>query len=559
MSFRDGSIWIVFNGEIYNCPELRAELEQKGYHFATRTDTEVILKAYAEFGKSCFERLWGMFAIGLWDANIKTLFLARDRFGKKPLYYSHQDGRFAFASELKALKRVPFVSREPDYEAIDEYFAYGYICAPRSILRMVRKVRPAHVLTVRGDSIQEDPYWKLPVVADPQPVHREEVLERLRTLLGDAVRRRMISDVPLGAFLSGGIDSSLIVAMMAEQSSGRVKTFSIGFESQPYDETPFARQVAERFDTDHTGVTFQTPCDTLIEKVLRQFDEPFGDVSALPTAFLSEITHRRVKVALSGDGGDEVFGGYDLYEDMLNRSAHKIAAPIRALAGAASRLLPPELRGAGRLRACSLGNNVDELFVDRSSVFAAQLRHKLLSTDVRRSLDGHTAEDVKRTFLKNAGQASTLRRLQCADIQHYLADDILVKVDRMSMWHSLEVRSPLLDHRIVQFAFGLPDEWIISGGERKHPLKELVRQYFPPGFVERRKQGFTIPLREWFCGNFGALFEHYVLHGRISAIGWLDMMLVDKLYRSHRSGYRNFSGLLWCLLAFGVWCEQSGE
>ena len=507
----DHSVVVVYNGEIYNFQALAVELKARGHRFRTHSDTEVIVHAWEEWGSACVERFRGMFAFAIWDRNRRTLFLARDRLGIKPLHYAWlADGSLIFASELKALLLHPALGRDIEPEAVEDYFAFGYVPEPRTILKGVRKLAAGHHLTIRRDAPRPEPvqYWDVPFAEAPIRDAKQtgaELIERLQ----EAVRIRLIAEVPLGAFLSGGVDSSAVVAMMARVmgDSGPVNTCSISFGDPAFNESRYAEQVAQRYGTVHRTEQLDVEQFGLLDRLAGLYDEPYADSSALPTYLVCELARRQVTVALSGDGGDENLAGYKRYrwqadEDRLRRLLPLAAR--RALFGPLGRAYPA-LTGAPRfLRAKatfqSLGRDSVEGYFDIISVMDDDMRQRLFSDAFKRELQGYGAVEVMRRHAANSPTDHPLSLLQYLDMKTYLIDDILTKVDRASMAHALEVRVPFLDHELVEWISSLPPELKLSGGEGKHLLKRALEPHLPRDLLYRPKMGFAVPLASWFRG-----------------------------------------------------------
>jgi len=500
----DGTIWVVFNGEIYNYRELTAELLGKGHRFSTASDTEVLVHLWEEHGEACVERLRGMFAFAIWDGVGRTLFLARDRLGIKPLYYAQTPRGFVFGSELKAVTRNRWIAGRPDRRAIAAYLQYGYVPDPLSIVEGVAKLPPGSTLTVReGRAGVPRRYWDVTACFrnGVSPRSEEEASEALWTLLRDAVRSHLASDVPVGAFLSGGIDSSTVVAIMAAEVGVPIKTFSVGFQEQGYDELPYARQVAERFATEHHELVVGPQDLGMLDDLLRAFDEPFADVSAIPTYLVSRLARQHVKVVLSGDGGDELFAGYDRYVvDHRRRHLGRLAdlglgGGLRVL----SRILPEGTPGKNLAYNLSLPRV--ERYLDSISLFPRRALEKSL-------LDPAVAYDGEPLFAttQTAG-LDPLSRLQALDLRTYLPGDILTKLDRMSMANSLEARVPLLDHHLVEFAGALPVPLRLRAEQTKYLLRRVIRGKVPPEVLTRPKQGFAVPLEAWLSERLPEFFH----------------------------------------------------
>ena len=554
MSDGDGRITITYNGEIYNYREIRNDLKNKGYIFKSHTDTEVIINAYKEWGANCLNRFNGMFAFGIFDENRNILFIARDRVGKKPLYYSQSNDGFAFASEIKALIRDENRSREIDLRALNFYLTFGYIPGELCIFKSIKKLPPAHAMTYDLSTRQKKIwcYWQPPALSR-HDVSEDDLLEELETLLKDAVRLRMISDVPLGAFLSGGVDSSLVVAMMSKLSDSPVKTFSIGFQENKYNELPYARIVADHFGTEHHELTVTPDAFAILPDIVFQFDEPFADSSMIPTYYVSKATREYVTVALSGDGGDELFCGYTHYLGTLgNYYASKfIPTAVRKWITARAENFPEKFYGKKHLLRLKL--DPYNSFVDRVShlYFKGHHRRHLLHKNVLDSLGSKFLEpETSRLESLLEGTGDFINRLAYTDFKTYLPDDILVKVDRASMLVSLEVRAPFLDHRIAEFSFGnIPGSLKVKRGTTKYLLKKLAKRLLPKELDINRKWGFTMPISEWFRGP---LFK--VLRGTLleSQDQFFNKDYIERLLQEHKSGI-NHESRLFTLLMFSLW------
>ena len=564
MAGADGKVQIVFNGEIYNYLQLRAELEALGHTFRTNSDTEAIIGAYLQWGENCAERLNGMFAFAIWDTRTQSLFLARDRVGKKPMYYFRRGSVVAFASELKALRATGWCPDALDPEALDCYFSFGYIPAPKTIYRNVAKLRAARTLLVTATRETERQYWQLKFGA---PVERslEAATEEFESLLDDAVRCRLMSEVPLGAFLSGGLDSSLVVSSMARASSRPVITNSIGFDDRKFSELGAAKAIAEHLGTDHHEFVVQPRATDVLEKIAWHFDEPLADSSAIPTWYVCEMARRTVTVALSGDGGDEGFGGYTfryvphVFESRL-RGALPLAvrSPLFGLLGSiwpASARLPQPLR---------LKTIFENLAVSDSEAYyrdllwlRADARAALYTPEFMRSLNGYTPAEAVLPFYANTDASSPLARSQNADIHFYMTDDVLAKADRMSMAHSLEVRCPLLDHRLIEFGVRLPDNLKIDGRQGKVVLRELAGRRLPEAIRNLPKQGFSIPAAAWLRKELRPMTEGLLFDGTDPFDGLLDPAVVKRMWREHLSAARDHSVFLWGLMMLALWRRTS--
>ncbi len=555
----DGSVSIVFNGEIYNFQDLREQLIRAGHVFQTRSDTEVIVHGWEEWGASCVRRFRGMFAFALWDRNRGTLFLARDRLGKKPLYYALlDDGMLVFASELKAIRLHPGCPRKIDDRSVEDYFGYGYVPEPRTILEGVLKLPPAHTLTVvRGRPLAPpEPYWDIPFEENrtiSEKDAEEEILSRLR----DAVRVRLISEVPLGAFLSGGVDSSAVVAMMAGLSEEPVNTCSISFGDPAYNESEYAGGIARRFGTRHHVEQVDPDDFDLLDKLASVYDEPFADSSAIPTYRVCELARKRVVVALSGDGGDENLAGYRRYKYFMMEERLRsilpfaIRQPVFGLLGA----LYPKADWAPRfVRAKStfqaLARERVEGFFHGVSVMHDGIRSALFSEGFRRKLGGYSAVDVLRAHARQAPTDDPLSLVQYLDMKTYLPGDILVKVDRASMAHSLEVRVPLLDQELVEWISSLPPALKLRGGESKYVFKKALERHLPDEVLYRPKMGFAVPLDAWFRGPLRQRVRDAVLGPTLGDAGIFDLKFLRTLLDQHQSGMRDHSAPIWSLLMF---------
>jgi len=549
----DRTVWVVFNGEIYNYRELRATLEAEGHRFYTSSDTETIVHGYEAWGEGVFSRLRGMFGIAIWDTRSKTLLLGRDRPGIKPLYYAEASGRLFFGSEAKCLLANPEVDRSLDLAGVDHYLAYLYTPRDRAIFRGMRKLPPAHYLRVRDGRVDCVRYWQLPAGEAIFRGSEEEALERLEHTLSDAVRSHLVSDVPLGAFLSGGIDSTIVVALMARATGRPVSTFSIGFDEPAFDELPHARRVAEHLGTEHHELTVRPDALGILDRLIWHFDEPFADVSAIPTWYVSQMAASHVKVVLSGDGGDELFGGYDRYLPHPNvaRFDRHVAGVGRALAAATWRRLPHGVKGKNFLR--HVARDPQGRYLDSVTFYHADERRSLLSASSRAALGGWESE---RYFRLPFGRLSGLpfaEQMMAFDFETYLPDDCLTKVDRMSMAHSIESRVPLLDQCVVDFAASLPAGLKIRDGVRKYLLKQLAYRLVPRQLLDRPKQGFGVPIGHWFRGSLREAFGDILASPTARQRGYFDYRFVDRILTEHLNGKRDHALRLWQLLVFEQW------
>lgn len=556
----EGRVGIVFNGEIYNYVELREELRGKGHQFATDSDTETIIHAYREWGEACVERFCGMFAFALIDTKTRQMLLARDPLGKKPLYYYRDRRRLIFASELKAILADPSVPRSVEPEAVVDFFAYNYVPGPGTILQNIHKLPAGHLMVVDGERFAVRQYWDVDFSkVDGRPPMSARAND-ITAMLDDAVRLRLRSDVPLGAFLSGGIDSSFVVAMMAKQLEQPVRTHTIGFSEDGYDERAYARETAALFGTEHFERVVSVDALDVLDRLAWFYDEPFGDSSAVPTYYLCGATRERVTVALSGDGGDENFAGYRRYkfamiEDKVRRTIgqpilHSLVSPLAKLYPKAD-YLPRFLRAKATLT---------NLAVSHERAYFLSLTQKsyptFLSPDFMRGLGGYDPYQHFERHLANARTDDPLSRLQYVDLKMYLCDDILVKVDRASMAHALEVRVPLLDHRLVQLAAEIPSTYKLRGDESKRVLKRAAQDVLPPSVFSREKKGFTIPLPEWFRGGLKARAEATFFGDRASSSGFISTSGLRRMWYEHQLGARNHATSLWSILMFEGWARR---
>ena len=555
MSNETGDVTVCFNGEIYNAPDLFRGLVAGGHRLASRCDTEVLVHLYEEHGSDLVHELRGMFAFAVWDASRGRGMLARDRLGIKPLYYRVEANRLLFASELKGLLSVPTVERSLDPVALDAYLAHHYIPAPLTIFKGIRKLRPGHVLVIDERQVAERCYWRPPPFGGRDTDAPECSVDELRALLEDAVREHLMSDVPLGVFLSGGIDSSVVAALAARAAAEPLRTFCVRFAHETHDEGPFARAVAEHLGTRHEERTVRSDAIGILPELVRHYDEPFGDPSAVPTYYVAQAGARSVKVCLSGDGGDELFGGYERYARALAQARFDRVprALRRAVAGAAIRVMPEHMTGRGWMQ--RLGESAPQRYQGEFSGFDAAARRALLSPALREEIapDGSLFDPH---FRDGEGGVDLLSRMQGADLATYLPDCILTKVDRASMAHSLEVRVPLLDHRLVEAAATLSARQKIRNGRRKWILKEATRDLLPPGLLERPKRGFGMPLRAWFRGELEPYARDTLLTGPCRERGLLHGRAVERLLDLHARGRRDFSDRIWSLLVLEHWCRR---
>ncbi len=555
----DGSVCVVFNGEIYNFQELVPELEALGHVFHTRSDTEVIVHAWETWGEDCVTRFRGMFAFALWDRNRETLFLARDRLGVKPMYYAVlDDGMLLFGSELKSLLANGGLKRDIDPPAIEEYFALGYVAEPRTIFKGAKKLLPAHMLAVRRGQPMSKPreYWDVRFTLDRQ-IGLADASAELEARLRESIKLRMISEVPLGAFLSGGVDSSAVVAMMAGVSAAPVNTCSIAFGDPKFDESAFAQQVADRYHTRHFVDRVESDDFDLIDTLAALYDEPYADSSAIPTYRVCQLARKHVTVALSGDGGDESFGGYRRYRLHLMEERMRSILPLgvrRPVFGTLGRLYPkldwaPRfLRGKTTFE--GMARTPVEAYFHSVSILRAPMRQQLFSAKLRGLLAGYDAFDVFEGHSARAGTDDALSLVQYLDLKTYLVGDINTKVDRASMANSLEVREPLMDHPLIEWLASLPANLKVRGNEGKFLLKKAMEPHLPSEIMYRPKMGFAVPLARWFRGPLRERVRNSVLGPRLLSTGWFNEAYVQQLVDAHQSGRNDYSAPLWTLLMF---------
>jgi asparagine synthase (glutamine-hydrolysing) len=548
----DGQVCLVFNGEIYNYPELKLELTQKGYEFRTNSDTEVLLALYVYYGTDAFAKINGMFACAFWDQRRCRLVLARDRFGKKPLFYYRNDHYFVFGSEIKSLLAYDGVEREVNLAALHEYLTHSYIVGESTIFKGVYRLPAAQALIVSDKQIRRFPYWEFKFQPTDNPPNEGEAIEQLEELLRHAVRRRLMSDVPLGAFLSGGLDSSVVVALMAQLSDRPVQTFTIGFEEAEYSELADARIVADHLGTDHHEMIVRPAALDVLPDLVRHFDEPFGDSSAIPTYYVCRAARQHVTVALSGDGGDEVFAGYKLYQEVEQfRQIERIPVWIRRqILKPLASAIPFTWPGWNSLYA--MGSWQDGGLPCELGIFP-WIRERLYTPDLKAQIVEHDPLAFSRWVLKHAGHLDVVSRYQYLDTLQYLPADILTKVDRMSMANSLEVRSPLLDYTVAEYMATLPLSFKLRGGTSKYLLRKLCERLLPASVLTKRKQGFAIPKDRWFQNDLRAFAEDLLLDSRTLARGYFRKDSLSRLLKYHVTGRRDYSTWIWCLIVLEMW------
>jgi asparagine synthase (glutamine-hydrolysing) len=565
----DGSVVVVFNGEIYNYQALIPELQAAGHVFRTKSDTEVIVHAWEQWGEACVGRFRGMFAFALWDRNRQTLFLARDRLGVKPMHYALlDDGRMLFGSELKSLLAYQDgrggLKRDLDPLAIEEYFALGYVAEPRTVFKQALKLPPAHTLTIRRGQAVPAPkeYWDVRFTLD-NPIGLDEACSELQRRLAESVRLRLISEVPLGAFLSGGVDSSAVVATMAGLSAEPVNTCSIAFDDPKYNESEFAQMVASRYHTNHRVETVKSDDFDLIDTLATLYDEPYADSSAIPTFRVCQLARKHVTVALSGDGGDENFAGYRRYRMHLMEERMRAALPAsirQPVFGLLGRVYPKADWAPRVFRAKTtfegMARTSVEAYFHSVSIMRGPMREQLFSPRLKALLGGYDARQVFERHAARAGTDDPLALVQYLDLKTYLVGDINTKVDRASMAHSLEVREPLMDHPLVEWLATLPMNLKVRGNEGKLLLKKAMEPLLPADVLYRPKMGFAVPLDRWFRGPLKQRVKDAVLGERLASTGWFDRKYLEHLVSAHQSGVRDYSSPLWSLLMFEAFLRQ---
>ncbi len=563
MANEDQTVWIVFNGEVYNFPELRHRLEGAGHTFATRSDTETIVHLYEDEGPDCFRHLNGMFAVAIWDARRRQLVLGRDRLGKKPLVYRHEPGRLAFASELKSLLEIPGTPRDIDPTALDEYLTYQYVPHPRTIFRSIRKLPPGHFAVYREDGLQVRPYWQ-PDFNVELRLSEAEAIERLRETLESSVAMRLQSEVPLGAFLSGGVDSSLIVAIAQRKSNRPLKTFSIGFPIREYDETGYARRVAEHLGTEHHEFQVTPDGVGVLPQLIWHYDEPFADSSAIPTWYVSQLTRQHVTVALSGDGGDELFAGYPRYKAVAMAAALDRCWPLRRVFGAEMwQRLPSSARQKSTVRRfkrfCEvLRTPPHRRYLDWVGIFNEANRAALYRDDFLAALPDSDPAGFLQAALVRSSARDPVTAFSLADLVTYLPCDLMTKVDIASMAHSLECRQPFLDVRVVELAASFPVAWKYRRGQGKRILRRAFGELLPTEIWTRRKMGFGVPLDHWFRDELRPLTHDVLLSASARSGEYFQPAVVRRMVEDHEQGRSNHCYRLWTLLVLELWLQRWG-
>lgn len=559
----DESIWIIFNGEIYNYQELHDDLVSKGHVFKTKSDTETIVHLYEQYGTDCLQHLRGMFGFAIWDSRKKRLFCARDRFGIKPLYYYTDSEKFVFGSEIKAILKAGDIDRTLSYDALDSYMAYGYITSDLSIYKNIKKLQPAHYLLFSFDGkpcIEIKRYWEIQFEPDYSKTE-DEWAEELEACLSETLKLHMISDVPLGAFLSGGIDSSSVVAMMARNSTLPIKTFSIGFKEQKFNELTYAREIAAKYNCEYHEQVVEPESVSLLPRLVKAYDEPYADSSAIPTYYVSKIARENVTVALSGDGGDELFAGYNSYESY--KRVHSFPLNFRSplinkvIWGSIHQMIPRASRG----KTMSYYLSQDHRYVNAGATFWRRKEREKYILNNHPPIDYANASELfKKRILKNGSKNDFVTNLQYLDLQTYMVDDILTKVDRASMLNSLEVRVPLLDHKFAELSFRIPSNLKFKGKERKYIFKKAMAPYLPESILTHPKQGFGIPISLWFKDNLKSYVNDTFNADDCQLYNYLDKKLVrETVLSNERSGSPRWelSEKIWALLFFNEWLKQN--
>lgn len=561
LSNEDGTVWIIFNGEIYNFQELRQRLQQQGHVFRTGSDTEVIIHLYEQHGIECLQYLRGMFAFAIWDSAKRCLFAARDRLGKKPFFYTQNASRLLFGSEIKAIMADPSVEAQPNFEAIDQYLTCQYVPAPLTAFAGIHKLPAGHYLLCTGaKQLRVTPYW-FPAQVPKTTLTQTEATQRLLDLLKEAVRYRMIADVPIGAFLSGGVDSGAVVALMAMHSSTPVKTFSIGFHEERYNELPFAKLLAERYGTEHHEFLVTPSALDILPGLIRHYNEPFADSSAIPTYYVAQATRRHVTVALSGDGGDENFAGYEHYA-MMQRLAAFDRIPLSLRRGGSRALRRalawmPEHPSAMKLdkALAMIGSDLGERYHHYMGILKEQEKERLYTPQMRERIRASSA-GTDGWDIPWAHTNDQLDWMMAHDQSHYLPDCLMVKTDIASMANSLEVRCPLLDHELVEFAWSLPSAWKTDGTTRKLILKQAVRDLLPREIFNKPKTGFAVPLAAWFRTDLRPLLRDTLLSDQAAARNLFEPAALRTMVEDQLTGRRDWANRLWALLCLELWFRE---
>src|SRR3989338_578199 len=555
MSNEDGWVWIVLNGEIYNFDELRVELQAKKHLFRSQTDTECVIHLYEEYGEECVKYLRGMFAFAIWDKRKRVLMLARDRGGKKPLLYHYKNNRFSFASEFFSLLAVDGIGRDINKEAVEDYLSFGYIPAPVTIYKDILKLPPAHILIFKNNYVTLKRYWELDYNVKIK-ISEEEAAQQVLAQLTEAVKILMQSDVPLGAFLSGGVDSSSVVALMSQLSSKPVKTFSIGFDDSDYSELKFARKIADRFNTDHSEFIVKPEALKILPLLVERYGEPYADSYCVPTYYVSRQTKEFVTVALNGDGGDESFAGYDRYQAML--LAQGIPSFVRSFLGGVSSIIPDSINFRSNLRRLrrflkGVALPEDLRYLKWVGILDAEFKESIYSDEFLKFSSSVKTERLIRNFFDPGKDKETLDTLLRADIKTYLHYDLLVKVDITSMANSLEARSPFLDHKLMEFAAKLPSSYKLKNSVKKYILKKAIRGLIPGEIIQRKKMGFGVPVGSWFRNELKPFLLETLCSGPALSRGYFKPEAVKRMAQLHIAFKADYSSQLWALLMLELW------
>lgn len=545
--------WIVFNGEIYNYRQLRFELEALGYKFRTNSDTEVIINAYLEYDEAFVNRLRGMFAFAIWDKKNNKIILGRDRFGVKPLYYALNNNRIVFGSEMKCILKGKFSEKEIDWQAVDSYFSYGYILNPLSIYKDIRKLQPGHLLIIETNgsklTCKLKKYWQ-PVFEEDNSINFEDYKEKIREKLKESVKAHLVSDVPVGAFLSGGIDSNAVVSTMAKISPEQVKTFSIGFKESGFNEAILAKKSAAQYGTDHTELYLEPESPSIIESIIDMYDEPFADSSAIPTYFVSKLASQSVKAVLSGDGGDELFGGYDTYRRLLKmqnlRCPIRLGRPVFSLL---SRIIPPEVKGKRFLH--TLTKDPSKAYAYFMDIWEKE-KHSFYHPEIFDLVRQNPAVEIKLNYLIKSKSPDFISRMMELDISSYMVDDILTKVDRSSMANSLEVRVPIIDHEFFELASRIPSSMKIKGQTGKYIFREAMKAQIPDFIYSHPKRGFTAPINKWFKGDWSQFSAQMLDEAKSSNI--ISPKYINNLLQKENSG--SLITRIWPIIVLTSWLRN---
>jgi len=558
MSNETKDIWVILNGEIYNYQTLRKELEGKGHKFTSNTDTETVVHLYEEYGEDCLQHLRGMFAFAIWDNRKKILLIARDRAGQKPLLYYKDEKRFVFSSEFASLLKSGFIKKGINHEAIHHYLTFGYIPPPLTIYKGVFKLPPANMLILKDNKFAVKPYWKLDY-SKKLKISMEDASSETLRLLRDAVKARLHSDVPLGAFLSGGIDSSAVVALMSQESSERVKTFSIGFKEKDYDELKYARKIAERYGTDHNEFIVKPDALKILPMLVERYGEPYADSSCIPTYYVAHYTRQHVTVALNGDGGDEFFAGYERYQAMLaSELYHNVPVFLRNIAKGAVNAFPDSINSKNTLRRIKKFFEGVDLPFDRRylrwlSVFSDDMKKRVYSEDFENKFIKKDPTAWLRPYINDPSVKNPLDRILMTDVHTYLPNDLLVKVDITSMACSLEARSPFLDHKLMEFAASLPANYKMRRFTKKYILKKTLSGLLPKENIYRKKMGFGVPVGNWFRNELKGLLNDMILSEKSFKRGYFKPEAVKTMVKQHVEGKKDYTMPLWTLLMLEMW------